>query len=80
VDCETDDLDLLTRIATTDSVLELALRVQARRIGLTGWPFFKKLGVANRSEFDAGSFPARFFEHSTGPSVKTAPDSQTIIL
>jgi hypothetical protein len=46
VDCETDDLDLLTRIATTDSVLELALRVQARRIGLTAWTFFKKLGVA----------------------------------
>jgi len=46
VDCETDDLDLLSRIATTDSVLELALRVQARRFGLTGWPFLKKLGLA----------------------------------
>jgi len=42
VDCETDDLDLLMRIATTDSVLELASRVQARRIGLTGWPFFEE--------------------------------------
>ena len=40
VDYETDGLDL--RIATTDSVLELASRVQARRIGLTGWPFFEE--------------------------------------
>jgi hypothetical protein len=40
MDYETDDLDLLKRIATTDSVLELAFRIRALRIGLTGWHFF----------------------------------------